>query len=94
MRWGVAARSRWPATSSLPPSTLPEPRVGLIAGAGGIHRLVRQVPLKQAMGMLLTGKQITAQEAYRIGLVNEVVPLAELMATPERWAGEILEGSP
>lgn len=73
---------------------LPEPRVGLIAGAGGIHRLVRQVPLKQAMGMLLTGKQITAQEAYRIGLVNEVVPLAELMATAERWAGEILEASP
>jgi len=73
---------------------LPEPRVGLIAGAGGIHRLVRQVPLKQAMGMLLTGKQITAQEAYRIGLVNEVVPLTDLMSTAERWASEILEGSP
>ena len=66
----------------------------MIAGAGGIHRLVRQVPLKQAMGMLLTGKQITAQEAYRIGLVNEVVALAELLATAERWASEILEGSP
>jgi enoyl-CoA hydratase/carnithine racemase len=73
---------------------LPEPRVGLIAGAGGIHRLARQVPLKQAMGMLLTGKQITAHEAYRIGLVNEVVPLADLMLTAERWATEILEGSP
>jgi crotonobetainyl-CoA hydratase len=73
---------------------LPEPRVGLIAGAGGIHRLARQVPLKQAMGMLLTGKQITVQEAYRIGLVNEVVPLPELMVTAERWAAEILEGSP
>src|SRR5262249_24748629 len=73
---------------------LPEPRGGVVAGAGGIHRLVRQVPLKQAMGMLLTGKQITAQEAYRIGLVNEVVPLADLMSTAERWAGEILQGSP
>jgi enoyl-CoA hydratase/carnithine racemase len=73
---------------------LPEPRVGLIAGAGGIHRLAQQVPLKYAMGMLLTGKQITAQEAYRIGLVNEVVPLADLMATAERWCNEILEGSP
>jgi enoyl-CoA hydratase/carnithine racemase len=73
---------------------LPEPRVGLIAGAGGIHRLVRQVPLKQAMGMLLTGKQITAQEAFRIGLVNQVVPFAELMVTAEQWASEILEGSP
>jgi enoyl-CoA hydratase/carnithine racemase len=73
---------------------LPEPRVGLIAGAGGVHRLPQQVPLKLAMGMLLTGKQITAQEAYRIGLVNEVVPGTELLATAERWANEILECSP
>jgi enoyl-CoA hydratase/carnithine racemase len=73
---------------------LPEPRVGLIAGAGGVHRLPQQIPLKLAMGMLLTGKQITAQEAYRFGLVNEVVPAAELMATAERWANEILECSP
>jgi crotonobetainyl-CoA hydratase len=73
---------------------LPEPRVGLIAGAGGIHRLTRRVPFNLAMGMILTGKHITAQEAYRIGLVNEVVPLAQLMATAERWANEILECSP
>jgi crotonobetainyl-CoA hydratase len=46
------------------------------------------------MGLLLTGKQITAQEAYRMGLVNEVVPATELMATAERWANEILECSP
>jgi enoyl-CoA hydratase/carnithine racemase len=73
---------------------LPEPRVGLVAGAGGIHRLPQQLPLKVAMGMLLTGRQITAAEAYRIGLVNEVVPQADLMAAAERWAGEILECSP
>jgi enoyl-CoA hydratase/carnithine racemase len=73
---------------------LPEPRVGLIAGAGGIHRLARQVPFKLAMGLLLTGRMILADEAYRIGLVNEVVPLAELMPTAERWAAEILECSP
>jgi enoyl-CoA hydratase/carnithine racemase len=73
---------------------LPEPRVGLIAGAGGVHRLPQQLPLKQAMGMLLTGRQITAQEAYRIGLVNEIVPGEELMAAAERWANEILECSP
>ena len=73
---------------------LPEPRVGLIAGAGGIHRLARQVPFKLAMGLLLTGRLIDADEAYRIGLVNEVVPLAELMPTAERWAAEILECSP
>ena len=73
---------------------LTEPRVGLVAGAGGVHRLPQQIPLKQAMGMLLTGRQITAQEAYRVGLVNEVVAGSELMATAERWANEILECSP
>jgi enoyl-CoA hydratase/carnithine racemase len=73
---------------------LPEPRVGLIAAAGGVHRLPGQIPLKQAMGMLLTGRLITAQEAYRFGLVNEVVPGSELLAAAERWAGEILECSP
>ena len=73
---------------------LPEPRVGLIAGAGGVHRLPRHVPHKVAMGMLLTARRIPAQEAYRIGLVNEVVPLPELMPTAERWAGEILEAAP
>jgi enoyl-CoA hydratase/carnithine racemase len=73
---------------------LPEPRVGLLAAAGGVHRLPAQIPLKQAMGMLLTGRHITAQEAYRFGLVNEVVPGTELMAAAERWANEILACSP
>ena len=57
---------------------LPEPRVGLIAGAGGIHRLARQIPLKQAMGMLLTGRLVPAAEGHRLGFVNEVVPAVEL----------------
>ena len=73
---------------------LPEPRVGLFAGAGGIHRLARQLPFKVAMGLLLTGRLFAAAEAHRIGLVNEVVPLADLMATAERWASEVLECSP
>lgn len=73
---------------------LPEPRVGLFAGAGGVHRLPRHVPHKIAMGMMLTARRISAQEAYRIGLVNEVVPLAELMPTAQRWAEEILESAP
>src|SRR6059036_2985075 len=73
---------------------LPEPRVGLMAAAGGVHRLPRHVPLKIAMGMMLTGRQIPAAEALRIGLVNEVVPQAQLMAAAERWASEILECSP
>jgi len=73
---------------------LPEARVGLVAASGGVHRLPRHIPLKLAMGMMLTGRRITAQEAYRIGLANEVVPLAELMPTAERWANEILEVAP
>jgi len=73
---------------------LPEPRVGLIAGAGGIHRLSRQIPLKHAMGMLLTGRLVSADEGYRLGFVNEVVPAAELMQTAQRWANEMLECSP
>jgi enoyl-CoA hydratase/carnithine racemase len=73
---------------------LPEPRVGLIAGAGGIHRLSRQIPLKHAMGMLLTGRFVSAQEGFRLGFVNEVVPGAELMQAAERWASQILECSP
>jgi len=73
---------------------LPEPRVGLFAGAGGIHRLARQVPFKLAMELLLTGRLIGADEAHRIGLVNHVVPMAELLNTAERIAAEILECSP
>ena len=73
---------------------LPEPKVGLMAGAGGVHRLPRQVPTKIAMGMILTGRHITAQEGYRIGLVNEVVPSGEALAAAERWAGEILACAP
>ena len=73
---------------------LPEPTVGLVAAAGGVLRLPRQVPMKVAMGMILTGRHITAQEAYRIGLVNEVVPLQELMPTAEKWAQEIMQCAP
>jgi dehydration protein DpgD len=73
---------------------LPEPRVGLAALAGGMQRLPRQIPPKIAMGMMLTGKQIMAEEAHRLGIVNEVVPLKELAGAAGRWASEILECSP
>ena len=73
---------------------LPEPTVGLLAGAGGIHRLPRQIPLKIAMGMILTARQITAQEALGFGIVNEVVPLADLLPCAERWANDILRCAP
>jgi len=73
---------------------LPEPRVGLAALAGGMQRLPRHIPPKIAMGLMLTGKHLLADEAHRLGIVNEVVPLKDLAATATRWANEILECSP
>jgi crotonobetainyl-CoA hydratase len=73
---------------------LTEPRVGLFAAAGGVHRLARQVPLKQAMGLLLTGAVVSADEGYRLGFVTEVVPPDDLMASAERWAHDIQQCSP
>ena len=73
---------------------LPEPRVGLMAAAGGVHRLPRMIPQKIAMGMMLTGRHVTAADGHRFGFVNEVVPKGELMAAAERWAREMLECSP
>ena len=74
--------------------SLPEPRIGLAAVAGGIHRLSRQIPLKHAMGMLLTGRRVTAAEGLAFGFVNEVVPAAGLMAAARRWAAEIAASAP
>ena len=73
---------------------LPEPRRGIVAGAGGVLRLPRQLPLKQAMELILTGSDITAIEAQRLGLVNRVVPLAKLREEAEALAGKIIECSP
>jgi len=73
---------------------LPEPRVGLIAGAGGVHRLPRMIPMKQALGMILTGRRVPAEEGKALGFVNEVVPHEQLMEAAMRWANLILECSP
>jgi enoyl-CoA hydratase/carnithine racemase len=73
---------------------LPEPRVGLAALAGGMHRLPRQIPLKHAMGMLLTGRRVTAREGLALGFVNEVVAPHELAAAARRWADQIAECAP
>jgi crotonobetainyl-CoA hydratase len=72
---------------------LPEPRVGLMA-QGGVHRLVRRVPYSQAMGVILTGRTVSAQEAFGMGLVTEVVPAEKLMEAAQRWAAQILECAP
>lgn len=73
---------------------LPEPRVGLAAVAGGLHRLPRQIGTKPAMGIILTGRRVDAREALALGIVNEVVPPAGLMEAARKWAGWILECSP
>ncbi|MCG3207574.1 MAG: Enoyl-CoA-hydratase [Anaerolineae bacterium] len=73
---------------------LPEARRGLLADGGGAVKLSRRIPYHQALGLLLTGKFISAQAAQHMGLVNEVTPSSELMATAERWAQEILECAP
>lgn len=73
---------------------LVEPRVGVLAGAGGAQRLPQRLPWHVAMGMMLTASTISAQEALKWGLVNEVVPYEELMSSAERWAEKIIECAP
>tara|TARA_B100000212_G_C27384009_1_gene538343 strand:- start:4100 stop:4876 length:777 start_codon:yes stop_codon:yes gene_type:complete len=73
---------------------LPEPKVGLAALAGGMHRLPRQIGLKRAMGMMLTGRTVLADEGKELGFVNEVVPQNELLMKAEEWAKMIMECSP
>ena len=73
---------------------LPEPRVGLAALAGGLQRLPRQIGLKRAMGMILTGRRVSAQEGFELGFVNEVVPEGQAVNAAERWARQICESSP
>ena len=73
---------------------LPEPRVGLAALAGGLHRLPRMIGQKQALGMILTGRRVTAAEGLALGFVNEVAAPGALMAVAQRWAAQICELSP
>ena len=73
---------------------LPEPRVGLAALAGGLHRLPRQIGLKRAMGMILTARHVPAREGLELGFVNEVVPQGEALAAALRWAETICKNSP
>ena len=65
---------------------LPEPRVGLIPGAGGVHRLPRQIPYHMAQYMIMTSRRITAKEAMQYGLVAQVVPFSELIPAADGTA--------
>ncbi|OLO25734.1 acetyl-CoA acetyltransferase [Streptomyces sp. MNU77] len=73
---------------------LSEVRVGLAAGAGGLVRLPRTVSRKLATELILTGRQVTADEALSLGLVNRVVPAGTAMEGARALAAEIMEGSP
>ncbi|MEL7128988.1 MAG: enoyl-CoA hydratase-related protein [Pseudomonadota bacterium] len=73
---------------------LPEPKVGLAALAGGLHRLPRQIGLKAAMGMILTGRTVSAEEGERLGFVNAIADPDDLLETAKKWAEMILACSP
>lgn len=73
---------------------MPEPRRGLIPFAGGVHRLPRHIPLKTAMGYLLTGRSMSAARAYELGLVNEVVPDDKLDEVIAGWIADIIACAP
>ncbi len=74
---------------------LPEPRVGLAAlGGGALQRLARQMPMKDAMWLALTAKRIAADEARRVGLVNEVVARGGALKRAQAIARDMLECAP
>jgi enoyl-CoA hydratase len=72
----------------------PEVKLGIIPGYGGTQRLPRLVGRGRALEMLLAGDPVTAAEAYRIGLVNAVVPQAELLNHSRAWLGKALANAP
>jgi enoyl-CoA hydratase/carnithine racemase len=72
----------------------PEVKLGLVPGGGGTQRLPRLVGKGRALQLILTGETISAQEAYRIGLVNEVVPAADLLARAEVILKQIAANAP
>lgn len=73
---------------------LPEVHWGIIPGGGSHVRLPRQIPYCHAMDIILTGRQLTAQEALACGLINKVVPADQVMAEAERYAELICSNGP
>ena len=74
---------------------LPEPRVGLAAlGGGGLQRLARNMPLKFAMELVLTGRRVSAHEAKAMGHINDAVPREQLHARVRWFADQISQGAP
>ena len=73
---------------------LPEPKSGVVPGAGSMVRLTRQLPYAHAMKILLSGEPVSAQEALAMGLVSEVVPADQLQARAEQVAENICRQAP
>ncbi len=73
---------------------LGEVRLGWLPGGGGTQRLPRLIPLGRALEMLYTGNRIGAEDALRLGLVDHVVPMAQLMPRAEQIAAEICKSAP
>ncbi|WMO16053.1 enoyl-CoA hydratase-related protein [Pseudoalteromonas piscicida] len=73
---------------------LPEAQRGMIPGAGGVFRLMRQLPCKVAMGYLLSGRNLSAKKAYEFGLVNELAETNELDQVVASWTADLLRASP
>jgi enoyl-CoA hydratase/carnithine racemase len=73
---------------------LPEVKAGIIGECGVMHRAIRQLPHHIALALILTGERMRAEDAFRYGLVNEVVPLAELGDAARRWAEKLTAVSP
>lgn len=73
---------------------LPEPLVGAVALGGGMHRLARQIGMKQAMGMILTGDIVDAEAAYRMGLITQLVEHTELESAVDSWCAKVLRCAP
>lgn len=73
---------------------LPEAKLGLIAGAGGVFRLARQISPCNALGYLLTGRTMDSVRAWELGLINDVVPVTQLDNCVEGWIQDILRCAP
>jgi crotonobetainyl-CoA hydratase len=74
--------------------SIPESKVGIMGESGILHRAIRQLPQRVAMGMIVTGDRLGVDDARSFGLVNEVVPFDELTAATDRWVEKVLAASP
>lgn len=73
---------------------LPEPGVGIFAGAGGPFRLARKIPLAKAMELALTGDRLSAQDAHEYGMINQITPPDEVLNAAISLAERILRNAP